>query len=831
MKIVVVGNGMVGFHFCEEFRNRNQEHELVVFGEEALPAYERVHLTEAFCGKSQDELLMAPRAWYEENQITLYTGERVVAIDEKHSYITTSNGRTESYDRLVLATGSSAFIPVIPGVELEHVFAYRTMEDVDRIKAAASLCTTGAVIGGGLLGLEAAKALLDLGVKQTTVVEHGPRLMQRQLDHDASTMLAQSIHKLGVSICTSARMQEFVAEDGKVKAIRMEDGTQIPAEIIVISAGIRPRDDLARSSGLSVGERGGIVVDSWMRTSGPNIYAIGECALHKNQIHGLVAPGFRMAETCALHILGERLPFKGYESSTLLKLLGIDVSSLGDPLTQGDDLEELILTNKSRGLYKKLVVEKSSRRLRGAILVGDKTDFGMLSGLLASGTAVPEEAESVFANMQGTNASCSKTIVNDDAVPVCNCKGVTRGTIRKAVAEGHESIAALKKHTKAGTGCGSCVSEVEKILKLELQRKGVDVNNHLCEHFPHSRAELFQIIKASRIDNFDALIIKHGKGMGCEICKPTVANLFATIQNEHILGSGRYTLQDSNDRFLANIQKNGTYSVVPRIPAGEITPEKLMVIAKVAMDFDLYTKITGGQRIDLFGARLEDLPKIWKRLIDAGFESGHAYAKSVRTVKSCVGSTWCRFGVQDSVGMALRLEERYKGLRSPHKIKMGVSGCARECAEAQGKDIGVIAAEGGYSLYVCGNGGATPRHADLLAVDLSGEELIRIIDRVLMYYIRTADRLQRTSKWLDEMPGGLDAVKAVVLADSLGICSDLEAEMETLVQGFQCEWKTVLETPEMQNRFRAFINTDAPDASIQFRRERAQITPHLIEMA
>ncbi|HEX6239749.1 MAG TPA: (2Fe-2S)-binding protein, partial [Polyangiales bacterium] len=402
---------------------------------------------------------------------------------------------------------------------------------------------------------------------------------------------------------------------------------------------------------------------------------------------------------------------------------------------------------------------------------------------------------------------------------------VTKDVVCKAIRDGAGDMPALKKCTKVGTGCGGCTALVTQVLKEELIAMGQTVSNAICEHFNYTRQELFHLVKVGELKTFDALLAKHGTGRGCEICKPAAASILASTWNEHILEPKHASLQDSNDYFLANIQKDGTYSVVPRVPGGEITPEGLIAIGQVAKKYDLYTKITGGQRIDLFGARVEQLPDIWSELIDAGFESGHAYGKALRTVKSCVGSTWCRYGVQDSVGLAIRVELRYRGLRSPHKLKSAVSGCTRECAEAQGKDFGIIATEKGYNLYVCGNGGMKPQHALLLAADLDEPSLIKMIDRFLMFYIRTADRLQRTSTWLNQLEGGIDYLKKVVVEDSLGIGAELEADMQKLVDTYQCEWKTAVEDPSKRRRFRQFVNSDAADDNVVFVRERGQIRP------
>ena len=383
----------------------------------------------------------------------------------------------------------------------------------------------------------------------------------------------------------------------------------------------------------------------------------------------------------------------------------------------------------------------------------------------------------------------------------------------------------MKSCTKAATGCGGCAALLKNVVDGELEKRGVEVSKAICEHFNYTRQELYHMVKVEEIHSFDELLEKHGEGLGCDICKPAVGSVLASVWNDYILTQNNLPLQDTNDTYLGNMQKDGTYSIVPRVPGGEITPEGLILIGEIAKEYGLYTKITGGQRIDLFGARVEQLPDIWEKLVAGGFETGHAYAKSLRTVKSCVGSTWCRYGVQDSVGQAIDLENRYKGLRAPHKIKFAVSGCTRECAEAQGKDIGVIATENGWNLYVCGNGGMKPRHADLFATDLDSETLVKYIDRVLMFYVKTADRLQRTSVWMENLEGGLDYLKSVVIDDSLGICDELEAQMQLVVDAYQCEWKTTIESPEARKRFRQFVNSKAIDSNIQFVDERGQIRP------
>jgi nitrite reductase (NADH) large subunit len=817
-KLLLVGLGMVGHRFCERLmeEDRARAWQLTVLGEETVPAYDRVHLSSLFSGKKAADLELAPASWYQEAGIDLRLGQRAIGIDRERKQVMTSQGQVHSYDHLVLATGSSAFVPPIPGTQLPGVFVYRTLDDLDAIQKESEHCRRAIVIGGGLLGLEAAKALYDLGL-ETVVMEAADRLMPRQLDEQGAALLKNSLENLGVQVFTSQAITAIMGRE-RVEGLLLANAEVFRTDMLVISAGIRPRDELARESGITVGSRGGIRVDAKLRTNDPCISAIGECALYNEMILGLVAPGYKMAEILAQQLCDGDALFQGADMSTRLKVMGVDVASIGDPFVAGPDIGTWTSLDADQGIYRKLIYDKAGRRLRGAILVGDSAPYGSIYGLYQREAAVDEQPEKYF--VRGSlDTDLAESLI-------CSCENVAKGSIVQCIASGARDVKTIQKGCRAGTGCGSCLSLVRDILHEEMEKLGEAVDRSLCEHFEFSRPELFQLIKSTRIRTFNELLARYGRGgHGCEICKPTAASIFASLWSEYVLKPEVATLQDTNDRFLANIQKNGTYSVVPRIPAGEITPAKLLVIGQIAEKYQLYTKITGGQRIDLLGARLEQLPLIWTELIAAGFESGHAYGKSVRTVKSCVGSTWCRYGVQDSVAMAILIEERYKGIRSPHKIKMAVSGCARECAEAQSKDVGVIATENGWNLYVGGNGGMKPRHADLLAADLDDASLIRFIDRFLIYYIRTADRLMRTSVWIEKLPGGLAHLRKVILEDSFGIGAEMEAEMESLVASFQCEWKTTLESPERMKSFRSFINTDEPDESIRFTRQRGQIAP------
>lgn len=784
-RLVVAGYGMVAQRFLEAI-SAADDWDITVLAEEACPAYDRVRLTSWFDGSSLD--LGGPPAG-----VAVLYGTPAVSIDRINQ---TVNGNIP-YDALVLATGSRPFVPPIAGADLPSVFVYRTIEDLAAIRAWAGGKRTGVVLGGGLLGLEAANALRGLGL-ETHVVEFAPRLMPMQVDEGGGAVLKRHIEALGVKVHTGRSCASISAGE-----MHFSDGGSLDTDIVVIAAGIRPRDDLLD---LAKGPRGGYLVDETCRTSDDAIWAIGECAALQGVCYGLVAPGYAMAEVVAERLRGGNATMTAPDTSTKLKLLGVDVASFGAPFSEGLDV---VVTDQLSGVYAKLLLSDDAQTLLGGILVGDASAYPALRA--AVGGPLPGPPLSVLSGQV--------------ALPiqqVCSCHAVTKDDVSKAIADGCADVPELKACTKAGTGCGSCVP----LLKQLLAEGGVKLSKALCEHFTYSRQELFDIIRVRGIATFSDLITSFGTGRGCDICKPAVASILAVVNNGYILDGEQAALQDTNDHFLANIQRDGTYSVVPRIPGGEITPEKLIVVGEVARDFGLYTKITGGQRIDLFGARVEQLPHIWRRLVDAGFESGHAYGKALRTVKSCVGSTWCRYGVQDSVGLAVELELRYRGLRAPHKIKSAVSGCARECAEARSKDFGIIATEAGWNLYVGGNGGFRPRHADLFLTDVSKELLVSTIDRFLMYYIRTADRLQRTASWIEGMDGGLDHLRAVIVDDSLGLCEELDAMMARHIESYSDEWKATLEDPARLQRFVSFVNApDTPDPDIRFGVERGQKVP------
>jgi nitrite reductase (NADH) large subunit len=824
--LIVIGNGMVGHHCVEQLiaNGALEQYQVLVFGEERQRAYDRVHLSEYFSGSDCEALAMSDAELYQQPGLSLHLGTPVLAIDRATKQITTTLGAF-AYDRLVLATGSYPFVPPVEGAEGASRLVYRTLDDLDAIRAAAEGKRRGVVVGGGLLGLEAANALKSLGL-EAHVVEFAPRLMPVQLDDFGGAALKKRIEDLGVGVHLSKATQSITAGEDYRYRMNFAGDTHLETDIIVFSAGIRPQDALARSSELQLGERGGVAIDGQCLTSDPAIHAIGECAAWNGSIFGLVAPGYQMARSVAAQLCGEEgASFQGADMSTKLKLLGVDVGSIGDAHGALPGSRSYRYIDELTGSYRRLVVSADGKHVLGAVLVGDNSYYDTLLQYAQNGITLPADPAALIMPA-GEGAPVLGAAALPDTATLCSCHNVSKGQVCAAIDGGCSDVASVKACTKAATGCGGCQALIKQVVEHELSARGVAVDKSLCEHFAHTRQELYHFVRVEGIRTFEALLERHGKGhIGCDICKPAVGSILASCWNEQITAKALIPLQDTNDTFMANMQKNGTYSVVPRIPGGEITPQGLIAIGAVAQKYDLYTKITGGQRIDLFGAQLHELPDIWSELIAAGFETGHAYGKSLRTVKSCVGSTWCRYGVQDSVAMALRLENRYKGLRSPHKIKFAVSGCTRECAEAQSKDIGVIATEHGWNLYVCGNGGMRPRHAELFATDLDDESLIRTIDRVLMFYISTADKLQRTSVWRESLEGGLDYLKDVILEDSLGLGDELEAQMQQVVDTYECEWANTLQDEEKLKRFRTFVNQKGGDPAVQFVRERGQRRP------
>jgi nitrite reductase (NADH) large subunit len=817
-QLIVVGAGMVAQRFCDRLLELDQARRfrVVVFGEEKYAPYDRVNLASYYDLRDPKQMRLGSSQLYAaDSPIAWHLGQQVSTVDAQAHTIAAGDA-THSYRHLVLATGCRPTLPPLPGVNKPGVFVYRDIADLMKIEAYARGRRQVLVLGGGLLGLECAHSLLSLGLK-VVVVESATRLLPKQMDDAGARLLREKVEALGIKtlIGKSARAIEG---DVACTGMRFSDDSVIAADMIIVAAGVTPRDELARQAGLMIGARGGVVVDDGMATSDPSIYAIGEVAQHRGVCYGLVAPCYEMADVLARRLVGQEASFVGAQQSTKLKRFSFDVAVVGDPFSTREQTKEVVLHDMLNGVYKRLVVSADKKQLLGACMVGDASEYATLAAYCRSRQQLPEHAEELITGGKG-DASTAR----DAASYVCACNNVSRAQVCAKIREGVVSVGALKSATRAGTGCGGCTPIIQDILNQELAASGEPVLLHICEHLQFTRQELYEIVAVRGYRSFREIIEKIGRGSGCEICKPAVASVLASVHNEPILN--HETLQDTNDRFLANLQRGGLYSVVPRIPGGEITPEKLIKLGEVARKYGLYTKITGGQRIDLLGAQLNQLPEIWQELIEAGFESGHAYGKAVRTVKSCVGSTWCRYGVQDSMAFAIAVEQRYKGIRAPHKLKSAVSGCMRECAEVQSKDFGVIATERGWNLYVCGNGGAKPRHADLLAVDLDSDACLRMIDRFLMFYIRTADKLTRTSTWIEKMDGGIGHLKDVIVKDSLGLCTELERDMRKMVDSYRCEWAAVVNDPVRRARFQHFANSAETDSSVIWVEERAQRRP------
>ncbi|KAI0086009.1 nitrite reductase [Irpex rosettiformis] len=956
--IFVVGLGMVGIAFIEKILNldTSMKYKVVTCGEESHLAYNRVSLTDYFQHRNVEKLYLNPLEWYtsqDPSRFEFFLNEAVVSISPSDHTVTTSTGRKVSYDICVLATGSDAIVPDFVDRGVKGVFAYRNISDLNALLQYSDLegvkGEPTAVVGAGLLGLEAAKALCDLSHIPSNVSIIGRKAypLNRQLDESGGEIVLRRIEALGVRFIGNVEPTALVTSrntDGEevLEALQLTNGSIVPCKVAVFSIGIKPRDELALESGIvcegsSSGTRGkGVKVDDELRTSAQDIYAIGECASWNGRTFGLIAPGVEMADILAFNLTQTETEVGEYakrkmntpDLSTKLKLVGVDVASFGDyfvdqmhasrsstkisrisnpsaassaPLSHNQQeplksmkptiwevsdlsdgkntttesgpimtrtrakdvsgvqlqavdtetksvkskadassprkrhglaanleavgVETLTYRDPFAGVYKKYIFTADGKYILGGMMVGDTGDYVRLLALVKKKKTL-EVPPSQF--IAGSSAGADDGADLDDDTQICSCHNVTKGQVAACVRDGADSINTVKQKTKAGTGCGGCVPLLTSIFKAEMVKSGHEVNNNLCPHFAMSRAELFNVTKIKKLKTFTDIMSSVGvnkDSVGCEVCKPAIGSILASLWNEHIMNPAHHANQDTNDRFLANIQRNGTFSVIPRIAAGEITPDKLIALGTVGKKYNLYTKITGGQRVDLFGAQKADLPSIWKELIDAGFESGHGYGKALRTVKSCVGTNWCRYGIGDSVGLAITLEERYKGVRSPHKIKGGVSGCVRECAEAQSKDFGLIATDKGWNVFICGNGGAVPKHAVLFATDVPPSKVVRIVDRFLMYYIRTADKLMRTARWLEQMDGGIERLKKVLLDDELGICAELEQEMDELVGTYFDEWKTVVDDQERQKQFRQFVNTDERVSSIEPIVQRGQLRP------
>jgi nitrite reductase (NADH) large subunit len=775
-KLVMVGNGMAGVKTLEELlKYAPDQYEITVFGAEPHGNYNRILLSPVLAGEmGLPDIMLNDLQWYADNGITLHTGRKVVEIDRVRRIVRADDGTEAHYDRLLLATGSRPFILPVPGATLPGVIAYRDIADTEAMIAAASTHRHAAVIGAGLLGLEAANGLALRGM-DVTVVHLAEWIMERQLDKPAADLLQASLEAKGLKFALGAQTASLEAgPDGRVAELKLKGGASVPADLVVMAAGIRPNTELAESARLYC--KHGIVVGDTMQTvTDPRIYAIGECVSHRGTSYGLVAPLFEQAKVCANHLAGFGIGrYEGSVTSTKLKVTGVDVFSAGD-FTGGEGFDEIVLHDRAGGVYKKIVLKDD--KLAGAVMVGDTTDGAWYFQLLREGNNIAEMRDHLMfgqsfsqshlgdAGHQGQNLAASMA----DTAEVCGCNGVCKGTIVKAIKEkGLFTLDEVKKHTKAASSCGSCTGLVEQLLASTVGGAFQVVDKHakpICACTDHNHGEVRQAIRDHKYLSIPEVMrgLDWKTPNGCATCRPAL--------NYYLISTWPHEAQDDpqsrfvNERAHANIQKDGTYSVVPRMWGGVTTPDELRAIANVAEKYEIPTvKVTGGARIDLLGAKKADLPLIWHDLGKAGMVSGHAYGKSLRTVKTCVGSEHCRFGTQKSMDMGIKLEKMLFGMWSPHKVKLAVSGCPRNCAESGIKDVGVIGVDSGYELYVAGNGGIKTEVAQFLCKVSTDEEVMEYGGAFLQLYREEGYYLERTCHYVERV--GMEHVRKLVLDDA-----------------------------------------------------------------
>ena len=786
-KLVLIGNGMAGVRTLEELlKLAPDKYDITVFGAEPHGNYNRILLSPVLAGEKKfDDIVINDDAWYAQHGITLHKGKKVVRIDRKQRQVVAEDGTMESYSRLLLATGSNPFILPVPGKDLEGVVGFRDIHDVQRMLSAARDCRHAVVIGGGLLGLEAANGLVKQGMS-VTVVHVMDSLMERQLDKPAAALLRRSLEASGLNFLLEAQTEAILGTD-RVIGVRFKNGTEIPADLVVMAVGIRPNIELAKSAGIHCEKA--IVVNDTLQTFDPRIYAVGECVQHRGALFGLVAPLFEQAKVCANHLAEYGIGrYQGSVTSTKLKVTGIDLFSAGE-FQGGEGYEELVFQDHARGVYKKLVVRDN--RIKGAVMYGDTVDGGWYFQLMREATDIADFRETVLfgrAHMADAGREGHSVTAMADDAEICGCNGVCKKTIVDAiVGKKLFTLDEVRAHTKASASCGSCTGLVEQILSATVGNYDqTPKEKPLCKCTEHSHDAVRAAIRERRLQTmpavFDALEWKNPDG--CHSCRPAL--------NYYLLCAWPGVYKDDgqsrfiNERAHANIQKDGTYSVVPRMWGGLTTPDELRAIAAVADKFEIPTvKVTGGQRIDLLGVKKDDLPKVWADLNAAGMVSGHAYGKSLRTVKTCVGSEWCRFGTQDSTGLGVKLEKITWGSWTPHKFKMAVSGCPRNCAEATIKDFGVICVDSGYEVHVGGNGGIKIRGTDLLCKVGTEDEVKEYCGAFMQLYREEGRYLERTAPWIERV--GLSYVKSRVVEDEEG--------RKALYQRFQASQETAQVDP------------------------------------
>lgn len=811
-KLVVIGNGMAGARVVEEILKRGADQfDIVMFGAEPYGNYNRILLSNVLNQTQQpSDIFINPLNWYQENCIRLHAGVKVVSIDRDNKKVTglrlSSNDSPyqlstginnreaieEAYDFLIIATGSRPFVPPIEGANLPGVFLFRTIDDCHSIAAYAKDCKKAVVIGGGLLGLEAARGLMTHDV-EVSVIEAAPQLMPAQLDLEAAQILKRTMEAMGVRVLTGAATAKIIEKNGKAAGLLFKDNTELPADMIVISAGIRPITEVAASCGLTVNK--GIVCDDQMRTSDPSIFTVGECAEHNGVVYGLVDPIWEQAKVLANVITkkNEQAAYKGSKTATKLKVMGVELVSMGEKITQDPEDEIIVFRNPNRGIYKKLIVKDN--KVFGAILLGDTENADQLMQAFLRDRGLPQNrAEVLFGQVSGTSLVNAADL--PDSAQICNCNGVCKKDIVEAIKQDCLSVASVGAKTKAGKGCGSCRGLIAQIIETTAGKVSYDSSEHYyVSGVPLEKSQLVREIRTRGLKSVSAVFESLAEGKEDPDSKAGLASLLKiTWPKEYV---DERDARFINDRVHANIQKDGTFSVVPRIYGGVTTPEDLMKIAQAAIKYQVkMVKFTGGQRIDLLGVKKEDLPKIWK---DLGMPSGHAYTKAFRTCKSCVGTDFCRYGLGNSISLAQRIEYRFQGMESPHKMKLATAGCPRNCSEAYVKDIGAVAiGDEKWEIYIGGAAGGTVRKGDLLDTTTGDEATIRMIGRFIQYYREHAKYLERTYGFVERI--GIDILKNILVKDSLGICAQLDEKMQEAVDAYRDPWKEA-EVPAYDHQF------------------------------
>ncbi len=802
-KLVVIGNGMAGARAVDEILKRDRDaFEIVMFGAEPYGNYNRILLSNVLNQtQAPDDIFINPLQWYTDNDITLHVGVKVTHIDRAQKKVfglKLSKGTPPygsevagekgadlieaDYDELIVATGARPFVPRIKGSDLPGVFLFRTIDDCDLIADYAKNCKKAAVIGGGLLGLEAARGLMTHDL-EVSVIEAADQLMPSQLDREAAKILEGAMGAMGLRVLTRTFSTQLVEKNGKVGRLVFNDGSLLETDLVVISAGIVPIVEVADKSHLKVNR--GILVDDQMRTNDPHIYAVGECIEHRGKTYGLVDPIWQQVAVLADILTGvnEDAEYIGSKTGTKLKVMGVDLTSMGEKETDETDDEILVYRDPSRGVYKKLIVRDN--KIHGAILLGDTELSDSLMQLFQNEKPLPENrGEILFGSIEGARLFNAADLPN--SAQICNCNGVCKGDILSAIDNDNcTSVAAIGTKTRAGQGCGSCRGFIAQLIESRIGKVSYDASEHYyVPGIPLEKSQLVREVRSRGLKSVSATLQVLGEGEEDPTTKTGLASLLKTLWPKDY--EDERDARFINDRVHANIQKDGTFSVVPRIMGGVTSPDELLRIAQAAVKYKAkMVKFTGGQRIDLLGIKKEDLPAIWK---DIGLPSGHAYTKAFRTVKSCVGTDFCRFGLGDSISLAQEIERRFQGVESPHKVKMAVTGCPRNCAEAYVKDVGIVAIEGGcWEIYIGGAAGSTIRKGDLLCTVDRPEAVIQYTSRFLEYYRQHAKYLERTYGFVERI--GIDLLKGILIEDSLGICANLEEKMQEAVDAYKDPWK------------------------------------------